>query len=72
MDCKAARHWHIVVDGEGCPDHDKTVVGVWVIDDEPYAELCKYNADTKEWESMNNGTRGDLIIDPDYWIEFPD
>lgn len=72
MDCKATRHWHIILNGRGCPDHNDTVVGVWIIGDEPFAELCKYDPESEEWISMNPDTKGDAVTDPDYWIEFPD
>lgn len=71
MDCKETRHWHIVLDGAGCPETSDTVVGVWISGTEIYAELCKYDADSKEWTSMNTGTKGDPVNEPDYWIEFP-
>ena len=72
MDCKTARHWHIVMGGVGCPETSETVVGVWIIGSEPMAELCKYDPDSEEWTSMNADTKGDALCDPDYWIEFPD
>ncbi len=72
MDCKTARHWHIVLNGAGCPETSETVVGVWVSGTETYAELCKYDTESEEWISMNPDTKGDALTDPDYWIEFPD
>lgn len=72
MDCKAIRHWHIILAGDGCPDTNDTVVGVWISGSETYAELCKYNPDSKEWISMNPDTKGDAVREPDYWIEYPD
>lgn len=72
MDCKATRHWHIVIDGGGCPENSETVVGVWISGTETMAELCKYDPEEGEWYSMNPDTKGDPVSDPDYWMEFPD
>lgn len=72
MDCKKERRWHIVIDGDNCPKTDDVVVGVWISVSDTQAELCYYKKDTKEWFSANPDTRDDALIDPDYWIEFPD
>ena len=72
MDCKESRHWHIVIDGDNCPPDEKVVVGVWCFGSETYAELCFYQKETKEWFSANPDRKGDALIAPDYWIEFPD
>ena len=72
MDCRETRHWHIILNGDGCPETSETVVGVWISGSESYAELCRYIPDSDEWISMNPDTRGDAVREPDYWIEFPD
>ena len=72
MDCNKQRRWHIVIDGDNCPKTDDVVVGVWVSVSETWGELCYYVKETKEWISANPNTRGDALIAPDYWIEFPD
>ena len=72
MDCKKERHWHIVINGDNVPENKDTVVGMWVCGTETYAELCYYDPDTKEWFSVNPGTRDDAVVEPDYWIECPD
>ena len=72
MDCRETRHWHIILNGNGCPETSETVVGVWISGSEPYAELCRYIPDSDEWISMNADTKGDHVSEPDYWMEFPD
>ena len=72
MDCKATRHWHLVIDGDNVPETSETVVGVWISTSEPMAELCQYDPESNEWTSMNPDTKGDPISEPDYWMEFPD
>jgi hypothetical protein len=72
MDCRETRHWHIILNGNGCPETSETVVGVWISGSEPYAELCRYIPDSDEWISMNADTKGDPVSEPDYWMEFPD
>ena len=72
MDCKKERHWHIIIDGSNCPETNEVVVGVWACATETSAELCYYEKETDEWFSANPGTKGDALIEPDYWIEFPD
>lgn len=72
MDCKKERHWHIVINGDNCPETAETVVGVWISGTETYSELCKYDTECKEWYSMNPATKGDAVREPDYWMEFPD
>ncbi len=72
MDCKAERHWHIIINGDNCPETPDVVVGVWISTTETMAELCYYDKDTQEWFSANPDTKGDALKEPDYWIEFPD
>lgn len=72
MDCKIARHWHIVINGDNCPNNEQVVVGMFISGTETIAELCYYQKETREWFSANPGTKGDAIIEPDYWIETPD
>ena len=72
MDCKEERHWHIIINGDNCPETPDVVVGVWISTTETMAELCYYDQETHELFSANPDTRGDALMEPDYWIEFPD
>lgn len=72
MDCNKERYWHIVTNGDNCPADESVVVGVWIQGTETTAELCYYWKETKEWFSANPNTKGDPLIEPDYWIEYPD
>lgn len=72
MDCKAERHWHIVVNGDNVPKTREVVVGFWISTTETICELCYYIKETKEWFSASPNTRDDAVIEPDYWIETPD
>ena len=72
MDCKTARKWHIVIDGDNVPEDDLIVVGMWITGAEPWVELCHYEAEPKEWYSDQPETRGNCLREPDYWIEAPD
>lgn len=64
--------WNVILDGKNCPVNDDTVVAVWVQGTETSAELAYYEEATKEWFSANPGTKGDPMIEPDYWIQFPE
>lgn len=66
------RRWHIIINGDNCPLTKDAVVAVWISTTETMAELAYYDSDTKEWFSANPGTKGDALLEPDYWIEFPD
>ncbi len=72
LDCKDTRHWHIIIDGSGCPETCDVVVAVWVSTTETMAELAYYDKENDEWFSANPNTKDDPVCEPDYWIEFPD
>jgi len=72
MDCKTARHWHIVINGDNVPEDDLIVVGMWISGDEPWVELCHYEHEPQEWYSDDPNNRGNCLREPDYWIESPD
>ena len=71
MQTKTPNGWNIIINGENCPPDDNIVVAVWVQGSETEAELAYYEKEPKEWYSANPGSKGDPMIEPDYWIEFP-
>ncbi len=68
---KKQPQWHVVIDGSGCPKNNDRVIALWDTGTEREASIAQYDPETKEWFSLNAGSRGDALIAPDYWIEYP-
>lgn len=71
MENEVLSKWHIIIDGSGCPKDDEPVIGIWISGTETYGSLAYYDAEAKEWFSLNCTDKGDVLRDPDYWIELP-
>ena len=61
--------WKVIIDGSGeKPAKDQIVVGYWSSGPEAFSGLCYYEPDDDTWVFVENG---ELISEPDYWIETP-
>ncbi len=62
----------MIIDGAGCPPNDDVVIAVWTEGTEKFACIATYSPETREWMALNSDIEGDMMNEPDYWIEYPD